>query len=85
MKTLIWTPGELMPLDLLWERLRCPKCGNRKIHVYFEVPNIPKAMRRAHYRCKTTRPPIEAARKDHVWPPQPITLFKLSIRAEADS
>ena len=45
MKTLIWTRGELMPLDLLRERLRCPKCGNRKIHVYFEVPNIPTANR----------------------------------------
>jgi hypothetical protein len=47
MLTLIWTRGERMALDLLAERLRCPICGNRKIQVYFEVPNMPNARRAA--------------------------------------
>jgi hypothetical protein len=41
MKTLVWTRGETMSLDLLADRLRCPNCGNRKIQVYFEVPGQP--------------------------------------------
>jgi hypothetical protein len=47
MLTLIWTRGESMALDLLAERLRCPICGNRKIQVCFEVPNMPNARRAA--------------------------------------
>jgi len=39
MPTLVWTGGESMPLDQLKDRLRCPKCGNRKIQVMFDVPN----------------------------------------------
>jgi hypothetical protein len=26
-------------LDLLPELLRCPVCGNRKIQVFFDIPN----------------------------------------------
>jgi len=47
MKTLVWTRGELMALDLLAERLRCPICGSRKIQVWFEVPGQP-GKRAAH-------------------------------------
>jgi hypothetical protein len=43
MPTLVWTRGEMMALDLLSQRLRCPVCGNRNIQVFFEVPNQPKA------------------------------------------
>jgi hypothetical protein len=41
MKTLMWTRGAGMALDLLAERLRCPICGNRKIQVIFDIPNQP--------------------------------------------
>ena len=41
MKTLVWTRGEMMALELLAERLRCPKCGNLKIQVWFEMPGQP--------------------------------------------
>ena len=47
MKTLVSTRGALMPLGLLHERLRCPKCGNRTIAVVFDVPNEPNAKRAA--------------------------------------
>jgi hypothetical protein len=47
MKTLVWTRGERMPLELLRERLRCPKCGRTNVLVFFEVPNQPKAKRAA--------------------------------------
>jgi hypothetical protein len=34
---LVWTRGERMPLELLRERLRCPKCGRTNVLVFFEV------------------------------------------------
>lgn len=43
MLTLLWTRGNI-PLDNLRLRLRCPKCGNDKIGVYFEIPNNPVAV-----------------------------------------
>jgi hypothetical protein len=43
MKTLVWTRGEAFPLELLESRMRCPRCGSRKVTVLFEVPNQPKS------------------------------------------
>jgi DNA-directed RNA polymerase subunit RPC12/RpoP len=43
MKTLVWTRGEAFPLDQLESRMRCPRCGSRRVTVLFEVPNQPKA------------------------------------------
>jgi hypothetical protein len=40
MATLVWTRGADMPLEMLRERLRCPKFGNRKIVGIFNVPNL---------------------------------------------
>jgi len=48
MKTLVCTRGERMPLETLRERLKCHRCGNRQIPVYFEVPNQPAALTAAH-------------------------------------
>ena len=44
MKTLVWTRGDI-PLGLLRLRLKCPKCGNRDIAVFFDVPNLPQVAR----------------------------------------
>jgi hypothetical protein len=41
MKTLVWTRGEKMPLERIASLFRCPRCGSRKIHVVFDVPNQP--------------------------------------------
>jgi hypothetical protein len=38
METLVWTRGSNFPLDQLSSRLKCPKCGERRVKVYFEVP-----------------------------------------------
>jgi hypothetical protein len=46
MKTLVWTRGELFPLDQLESRLKCPRCGARRVTVIFEIPNQPQAARR---------------------------------------
>jgi hypothetical protein len=41
---LVWTRGENFPLEMLKERLRCPKCWRLDtIRVYFEVPNQPNS------------------------------------------
>jgi hypothetical protein len=46
LKTLVWTRGELFPLDQLASRLKCPRCGSRQVTVVFDVPNQPQAARR---------------------------------------
>jgi hypothetical protein len=47
MKTLVWTRGEAFPLDQLGSRLKCPRCGNRNISVFWEIPNSPQSVRAA--------------------------------------
>jgi hypothetical protein len=46
MKTLVWTRGEMFPLDQLESRLKCPRCGSRRVTVVFEIPNQPQAVRK---------------------------------------
>lgn len=38
MRALLWTRGNDMPLAMLSERLKCPRCGNRKIQVAYSAP-----------------------------------------------
>lgn len=40
-ETLLWRSGRAMPLTLLAERLRCPKCGCRDVRVTYDVPTTP--------------------------------------------
>ena len=35
------TALEKMPLERIASLFRCPRCGSRKIHVVFDVPNQP--------------------------------------------
>jgi hypothetical protein len=46
MATLVWTRGRAFPLGLLESRLRCPRCGSRRVRVAFSVP--PQSARAAH-------------------------------------
>jgi hypothetical protein len=39
MLTLVLTRGERFPLARLPEVLKCPKCGFRKVRVFFQLPN----------------------------------------------
>jgi len=39
LETLVCTRGRAFPLSRLESRLRCPRCGNRRIVVMFEAPS----------------------------------------------
>jgi hypothetical protein len=45
MLTLVWTRGRDFPLGLLESRLRCPRCGSRRVRVAFTVPATPMRIR----------------------------------------
>ena len=45
-KTLVWTRGDLFPLDQLEGRLKCPRCGSRRVTVMFDIPGRPQAASR---------------------------------------
>jgi DNA-directed RNA polymerase subunit RPC12/RpoP len=36
--TLVWTRGREFPLSMLASRLRCPRCGSRRVAVVFQPP-----------------------------------------------
>ena len=38
METLVCTRGRAFPVARLESRLRCPRCGNRRMAVMFEAP-----------------------------------------------
>lgn len=42
LRALLWTRGRDFPLELLKERLRCPRCGSRSVKVAWTVPGNPK-------------------------------------------
>ena len=41
--TLVWTRGAAFPLARLESRLKCPRCGSRRVRLAFSVPTIPAA------------------------------------------
>jgi hypothetical protein len=43
--TLIWTRGAAFPLSMLSERLKCPRCGSRRVVLLIGVPLNPIAKR----------------------------------------
>jgi DNA-directed RNA polymerase subunit RPC12/RpoP len=45
MNTLVWTRGKNFPLALLASRLKCPRCGSRRVSVLFKVPSEPQSKR----------------------------------------
>ena len=46
METLVCTRGRAFPLSSLEGRLRCPRCGNRRMVVIFEPPSARAATAR---------------------------------------
>lgn len=38
LETLVWTRGRNFPLGLLESRLRCPRCGSRRVRIAFTPP-----------------------------------------------
>lgn len=49
LQTLIWTRGAAFPLDMLASRLKCPRCGSRRVRVAFTPPGPPMAVERREY------------------------------------
>lgn len=45
LQTLIWTRGRDFPIGMLESRLKCPRCGSRRVRVAFAVPSTPIAAR----------------------------------------
>jgi hypothetical protein len=43
MQTLVCTRGRDFPVARLGERLRCPRCGCRRVGVMFDPPALPQA------------------------------------------
>lgn len=43
LKTLVWTRGATFPLARLETRLKCPRCGSRRVVLLFEPPPLPGA------------------------------------------
>jgi hypothetical protein len=44
LQTLIWTRGDF-PLTMLESRLKCPRCGSRRVRVAFTVPPSSQPLR----------------------------------------
>jgi len=38
LQTLVWTRGRDFPIGRLESRLKCPRCGSRRVTVLFEPP-----------------------------------------------
>lgn len=45
LKTLVWTRGAAFPLTQLETRMKCPRCGSRKVRIMFSVPTVPARAR----------------------------------------
>ena len=43
--TLIWTRGASVPVSMLEGRLKCPRCGSRRVVLLFDLPGSPVAKR----------------------------------------
>ena len=41
LETLVWTRGAAFPISRLESRLKCPRCGSRKVSLLFDVPSVP--------------------------------------------
>jgi hypothetical protein len=39
METLVWTRGAAFPLARLDSRLKCPRCGSRRVALIFDMPS----------------------------------------------
>ncbi len=42
--TLVWTRGRDFPMDSLASRLKCPRCGARRVRVAFSAPAASEKM-----------------------------------------
>ncbi len=45
LETLVWTRGRAFPLARLESRLKCPRCGSRRVRLAFAPPASSPALR----------------------------------------
>ena len=45
LETLVWTRGADFPLSGLGSRLKCPRCGSRRVVLLFDLPSEPARQR----------------------------------------
>lgn len=45
LQTLVWTRGRDFPLARLESRLKCPRCGSRRVSLLFDVPSNSNVLR----------------------------------------
>jgi hypothetical protein len=50
LETLVWTRGRDFPITRLDSRMKCPRCGSRKVLVAFESPPAEARMRAGEAR-----------------------------------
>jgi hypothetical protein len=43
LESLVWTRGASFPIADLASRMKCPKCGSRRVRITFDVPKEPTA------------------------------------------
>ena len=41
LKTLVWTRGRDFPIARLESRMKCLRCGSRRVTILFDVPKVP--------------------------------------------
>ena len=57
MPTLVWTRGREFPIAMLGNRMKCPRCGSRRVAIRFVVPTEPasaEAQPSAHWSRRMT-------------------------------
>jgi len=80
MKTLACTRGELFPPEQLESRLKCPRCGSRRVTVVFEIPI---SRRRRDDKSARARGPLGDERFGHAAAAS-TSLDNVRIRGEPD-
>jgi hypothetical protein len=45
LETLVWTRGADFPFARLESRMKCPRCGSRRVVLLFDIPSQPSTQR----------------------------------------
>jgi hypothetical protein len=45
LETLVWTRGRDFPISWLESRMKCPRCGSRRVRIVYDVPPQPRVAR----------------------------------------
>jgi hypothetical protein len=45
LETLVWTRGADFPIARLESRMKCPRCGSRRVVLLFDIPSQPNTQK----------------------------------------